>query len=1325
MDAGLNYKKARLFMIKLKQWLVAAIAVFMLGAASLSPAQVLHEETRTGTASNSPTVTTVTSLTGMNGHLYMAAITSKPKLNVIKVEGLGLNWTPVKVQCSGRNATSVQIWMAQGTPTGNTVVTATFSDSAKNAILAVSRYSGVHATVPLGNVISGNTNGTSGACTGGVDNSSYSFNLTTTADGAAVYGAVSMRTKTHAPGSGYVERAELIKGSGGDVVSLAAQDKSVPLASAVAVDGTFNGAVDWAVVAVEIRPANASGGATKFTLTTSTVGSGSVNLDPTGGTYDAGTEVTLTATAATGFAFSDWSGDVASTVKSIKVVMNSNKHVTATFTVVIPQYRLNVNTLGNGSVNINPPGGVYNAGTVVTLTAAPAPSFQFGGWSGALTGLANPRTITMNGNKTVTATFTGGNAVGKVLHKETKVGYASNALSVSTATPLLGANNQLYLAAISTKPQLGVTGVTGLGLNWAPVKFQCSGRNGNNVQLWMAQGIPAGNDAVTAAFSDSAANAIIIVARYFGTHATKPLGNVISGNTNGLDGICTNGVDNASYSFNMSTSANGSLVFSAATMRSKTHSPGNGYTERAELQQGSGGNIISLAVEDKNVPAAGATTIDGSFNGVTDWAMVAVEVRPIGAPTSNTKFTLTTNTVGSGTVSANPAPVAGSYNSGTIVTLTAIPQGGTPGFKFSGWSGDINHSANPATLNMNANKIVTATFTALPPKQFKLTVNTFGHGSVSLSPAGGLYNEHTKVALTAVPDSGFQFKGWGGDMLGSASPDTIVMDANKNVKAVFFGSLTHGQIVNEETQIGVSSKSATVTTSENLLAVEGDLYLAAVASKPQLSVISVTGLGLNWTPVRAQCSGRNISGVEIWMAQATPGALISDNAVTATIGNPVSNMILAVTRYSGAHPTNPIGNIVSRNTTGDLGACAGGLDSPSYLLNLATTVKGALVYSAATMRSKTHAPGVGYTEQLDLMQGTGGNAVSLALEDKHFDAPATIVVDGKFNGAVDWAVAALEIKPRPYRLKINTIGPGSVSVNPADSLFAAGTVVTLTATAAAGFQFGGWSGDVNSSANPLTLTMDANKTMTATFRMPLDPNTNLAKNKPIIASATDTTQPAKNAVDGDAKNTYWRSAPVTTANPSAFLRVDLETPMPVGRVIIRWKSSYFAKIYELQVSNDDVSWTTVLGNISGKKGSQEIKFPQTTARYVRLNLTKNSTSSYRILELEIYIGSATAPKSVAEVSELAEIPTEVFLAQNYPNPFNPTTAISYGLPQGVNVTLKVYNLTGQVVATLVNRYQEAGQHEVIFNASRLPSGNYFMVLQAGDFKQVRRLVLMK
>ncbi|MDP3150832.1 MAG: T9SS type A sorting domain-containing protein [Ignavibacteria bacterium] len=83
------------------------------------------------------------------------------------------------------------------------------------------------------------------------------------------------------------------------------------------------------------------------------------------------------------------------------------------------------------------------------------------------------------------------------------------------------------------------------------------------------------------------------------------------------------------------------------------------------------------------------------------------------------------------------------------------------------------------------------------------------------------------------------------------------------------------------------------------------------------------------------------------------------------------------------------------------------------------------------------------------------------------------------------------------------------------------------------------------------------------------------------------------------------------------------------------------------------------------------------------------------------------------------------LNQNYPNPFNPSTTISYELQKPGLVSLKVYNILGKVVVDLMNDTQEAGQHEISFNAVNLPSGTYIYKIQSGNFVQVRKMLLLK
>jgi hypothetical protein len=89
------------------------------------------------------------------------------------------------------------------------------------------------------------------------------------------------------------------------------------------------------------------------------------------------------------------------------------------------------------------------------------------------------------------------------------------------------------------------------------------------------------------------------------------------------------------------------------------------------------------------------------------------------------------------------------------------------------------------------------------------------------------------------------------------------------------------------------------------------------------------------------------------------------------------------------------------------------------------------------------------------------------------------------------------------------------------------------------------------------------------------------------------------------------------------------------------------------------------------------------------------------------------------------LPTEFALGQNYPNPFNPSTKISYEVPSAGMVTIRVYNILGNEVATLVNGVREAGHHEVAFDASALPSGVYIYKMQSERFSSIKKMMLMR
>ena len=122
--------------------------------------------------------------------------------------------------------------------------------------------------------------------------------------------------------------------------------------------------------------------------------------------------------------------------------------------------------------------------------------------------------------------------------------------------------------------------------------------------------------------------------------------------------------------------------------------------------------------------------------------------------------------------------------------------------------------------------------------------------------------------------------------------------------------------------------------------------------------------------------------------------------------------------------------------------------------------------------------------------------------------------------------------------------------------------------------------------------------------------------------------------------------------------------------------------------------------------------------YYFTNPTSDSVSIYLIRAYAHY-------KTTAVTKEVELIPSKFSVAQNYPNPFNPSTIISYSIPIADNVTVEIYNLLGQKVSTLINEFQNAGEHNIVFNANNLSSGMYIYVVHDGNLEISRKMLLLK
>jgi len=180
------------------------------------------------------------------------------------------------------------------------------------------------------------------------------------------------------------------------------------------------------------------------------------------------------------------------------------------------------------------------------------------------------------------------------------------------------------------------------------------------------------------------------------------------------------------------------------------------------------------------------------------------------------------------------------------------------------------------------------------------------------------------------------------------------------------------------------------------------------------------------------------------------------------------------------------------------------------------------------------------------------------------------------------------------------------------------------------------------------------------------------------------------------------------------------------------------KIYTIDLTTGDA---TLIGQTGFGKTTNDLTFDETGAFY---GVIGGTTEEGELLSINTSdaTGTLIGATGFTDVQGLAytvtggppvsvdddantTLPTEFSLEQNYPNPFNPATTIKYDIKERTNVELKVFDILGREIITLVNEEKTAGAYSVEFNATSLPSGVYFYQLSAGNFVETKKMVLLK
>jgi hypothetical protein len=370
----------------------------------------------------------------------------------------------------------------------------------------------------------------------------------------------------------------------------------------------------------------------KYKLNINIEGSGEVFTSPEDSLYLEGTEVELSVQPSLGWVFDGWSGDTTSIEETITVKMDSNISIIARFEESPEgKFELRISNAGPGSVNVSPQSenNIYDSGTIIFLEAIPDISGgKFIWWSDSLFGSKNPVEIILDRNMAITANFSGGEVIYGGSWSAT-ASASTDTINVTTESSIPAIDDALYLSVISSLYNTSVYSVEGLGLSWSLVKNEPGGDGKNFLSVWKALGEPNDLQSISAKVqgSELQENTVILNVSFYGSvNVDQPIGNVLSANTNGVDGGDTGGSKVAGYSYTLQTLTDNAQAFGVVSHDGVKFTPQEDFTQRDSCMVSSQEDTVGITILDKNIATSSNVSFYGLFNPPVDYALIIFEI---------------------------------------------------------------------------------------------------------------------------------------------------------------------------------------------------------------------------------------------------------------------------------------------------------------------------------------------------------------------------------------------------------------------------------------------------------------------------------------------------------------------------------------------------------------------------------------------------------------------------------------------------------------------------------------------------------------------------